>query len=163
GPARRQRHPGPADHVRGHGELAATGGPGARRCARVDGVDRGEVAGMNAAAAGDVAAWNRLEWSALDAGARARALTRPVQAVAEPTVVSGGCRTGEAAKSMLIARLDGVDPHRWEVVAAGFAAAEAAVAPELRQAMVEAMQRIEAFPRAGMSQGYAVDTAPGVR
>ncbi|WP_374011727.1 histidinol dehydrogenase [Pseudoxanthomonas koreensis] len=124
---------------------------------------------MNAAAAGDVAAWNRLEWSALDAGARARALTRPVQAVAQDTrravasVLDAVREHGDEALRALTARFDRVELQRFEVDAAEFAAAEAAVAPELRQAMVEAMQRIEAFHRAGMSQGYVVDTAPGVR
>ncbi len=37
-------------------------------------------------ATGDTAVrdWNRLEWATLDAGARERALTRPVQVVARP-------------------------------------------------------------------------------
>ncbi|MGM3213298.1 histidinol dehydrogenase, partial [Klebsiella pneumoniae] len=45
---------------------------------------------------------------------------------------------------------------------AEFVAAEAAVPTELRQAMVEAADRITRFHKAGMGQGYAVETAPGV-
>jgi|GEM_PF-77877 len=42
------------------------------------------------------------------------------------------------------------------------AAAEAAVPAELRQAMVDAAERIARFHAAGMGKGYAVETAPGV-
>ena len=113
-------------------------------------------------------AWNRLRWSALDDAARARALTRPVQGVADATrqavaAVIGAVRSrGDDALRELTARFDKVQLERFEVEADEFAAAEAAVAPELRQAMVEAAARIEAFHRAGMSQGYRVETAPGV-
>src|SRR5690606_14519119 len=69
---------------------------------------------------------------------------------------------GDDALRELTARFDKVRLERLEVDAGEFAAAEAAVAPELRQAMVEAAARIEAFHRAGMSQGYSVETAPGV-
>ena len=44
---------------------------------------------------------------------------------------------------------------------AEFAAAEAAVPAELRQAMVDAAERIARFHAAGMGKGYAVETAPG--
>ena len=105
-------------------------------------------------------AWNRLQWSALDEAARAGALTRPVQVVAEATrqavaAVIDAVRTrGDDALRELTARFDRVELPRFEVTAAEFAAAEVAVAPELRRAMVEAAARIEAFHRAGMSQGY---------
>ena len=113
-------------------------------------------------------AWNRLQWSALDEAARAGALTRPVQVVAEATrqavaALIDAVRTrGDDALRELTARFDRVELPRFEVTAAEFAAAEAVVAPELRRAMVEAAARIEAFHRAGMSQGYRVETAPGV-
>ena len=40
---------------------------------------------MSARAADETLPWSRLEWSALDETARARALTRPVQVVAAAT------------------------------------------------------------------------------
>jgi len=113
-------------------------------------------------------AWNRLRWADLNADARARALTRPVQVVAQATreavaaVVEAVRGRGDAALRELTARFDRVGLERFEVTASEFAAAEAAVAPELRQAMAGAMARIEAFHRAGMAAAYALETAPGV-
>lgn len=112
--------------------------------------------------------WNRLCWAELDAAARTRSLARPVQAVARATteavaaVVDAVRERGDAALRELTARFDRVELESFEVTAAEFAAAEATVAPDLRQAMVEAAARIEAFHRAGMATGYALETAPGV-
>ncbi|KAF1698020.1 MULTISPECIES: histidinol dehydrogenase [Pseudoxanthomonas] len=114
------------------------------------------------------AAWNRLDWSALDEAARARALTRPVQVVADSTrqavaaVIDAVRERGDQALRELTARFDRVELERFEVSAEEFAAAEAAVPADLRQAMIEAAGRIEAFHRAGMAKGYALETAPGV-
>lgn len=113
-------------------------------------------------------AWNRLQWSALDAAGRQRALTRPVQVVADATrdavagVLEAVRRRGDDALRELTARFDQVALDRFEVTAAEFAAAEALVPAELRQAMLDAKARIEVFHRAGMASGYAVETAPGV-
>lgn len=123
---------------------------------------------MSARAADETLPWSRLEWSALDESARARALTRPVQVVAAATreavaaVLADVRGRGDQALRELTLRFDRVELDAFEVAPAEFSAAEAAVAPALRQAMVEAAQRIEAFHRAGMSAGYAVETAPGV-
>ena len=112
--------------------------------------------------------WNRLCWAELDAAARTRSLARPVQAVARATteavaaVVDAVRERGDAALRELTARFDRVELESFEVTAAEFAAAEAMVAPDLRQAMTEAAARIEAFHRAGMATGYALETAPGV-
>ncbi|WP_066095418.1 histidinol dehydrogenase [Xanthomonas massiliensis] len=111
---------------------------------------------------------NRLDWDRLDEAGRARALTRPVQTVAEQTrqAVAGLIAQvrdgGDAALREITRRFDGVEPEDLEVGAAEFAAAEAAVPAELRAAMEQAIGRIEAFHRAGMASGYAVETAPGV-
>lgn len=111
---------------------------------------------------------NRLDWSQLDERAQARALTRPVQAVAAQTrdsvarLIAEVREIGDVALREITARFDGVALARFEVEAEEFAAAEASIAPELREAMVEAIGRIEAFHRAGMAQGYAVETASGV-
>lgn len=117
----------------------------------------------NTAIAGPV-----LAWSKLDAAAQAQALTRPVQTVAAQTrsavaALIDEVRTrGDQALRDITARFDRVTLDTLEVDATEFAAAEAAIDPALRQAMVEAAQRIELFHRAGMSGDYAVETAPGV-
>src|SRR5690606_26931246 len=164
-----ERRGGAADHVRKRGGvLAAPGGTGARRRARADGAGRGEDAVMSVRVQAGGRPWNRLEWTALDEPARRRALTRPVQVVAETTrqAVAGVLETvrarGDEALRELTARFDRVELERFEVDTAEFAAAEAAVGAELRRAMAEAAARIEAFHRAGMGRDYAVETAPGV-
>src|SRR5690606_21803397 len=164
-----QWRPDPAGHVRRYDQLAAAGGARARRCAPADGPGRGEVAGMSAVQNTPAQpAWNRLQWSALDEAGRARALTRPVQVVADATrqavaaVLESVRSRGDEALRELTARFDKVELERFEVSAEEFAAAEAAVSPELRRAMADAASRIEAFHRAGMGKGYSVETAPGV-
>lgn len=110
----------------------------------------------------------RLRWSALDDGARARALARPARATGDAmrdevaALVDDVRRRGEAALREITRRLDGVSLRDFEVDAEEFARAEAAIAPGLRRAMEEAAARIEAFHRAGMVPGYAIETAPGV-
>ena len=112
---------------------------------------------------------NVVQWSTLDASAQAQALQRPVQAVAAQTrdavagLIAAVRADGDVALREISLRFDGVAPESFEVSEAEFAAAERAVPDDLRQAMVEAAARIGVFHKAGMSQGYAVDTAPGVR
>jgi len=112
---------------------------------------------------------NRLQWSQLDDIAQAQALQRPVQAVAARTresvaaLIAAVREDGDAALREISLRFDGVAPASFEVDDAEFAAAERAVPAELRQAMIDAAARIRQFHKAGMSQGYAVETAPGVR
>ncbi|MGN7838294.1 histidinol dehydrogenase [Stenotrophomonas sp. 22385] len=112
---------------------------------------------------------NRLQWSQLSDAEQAQALQRPVQAVATRTresvaaLIAAVRDDGDAALREISLRFDGVAPASFEVNDEEFAAAERAVPAELRQAMTEAAQRIRLFHKAGMSQGYAVETAPGVR
>ena len=111
---------------------------------------------------------NILDWNALDADGQARALTRPVQAVAERTreavaeLVAQVRGVGDVALREISARFDGVAPDSFEVSEAEFAAAELAVPAELRIAMQQAADRIDTYHRAGMARPYAVETAPGV-
>jgi histidinol dehydrogenase len=111
---------------------------------------------------------NRLDWNSLDAQARTQALTRPAQTVAAQTraavaqLLDEVRSRGDAALREITARFDGVVLQRFEVGADEFAAAEAAVPAVLREAMAQAAARIETFHRAGMTQPYAVETAPGV-
>jgi histidinol dehydrogenase len=111
---------------------------------------------------------NILDWNALDEGAQARALMRPVQAVAAQTretvaaLIAQVREDGDAALRQISARFDGVAPEDFEVGEAEFAAAELTVPAELRIAMQQAADRIDVYHRAGMAQPYAVETAPGV-
>ncbi|WP_419403826.1 histidinol dehydrogenase [Stenotrophomonas rhizophila] len=112
---------------------------------------------------------NRLQWSQLSDSEQAQALQRPVQAVAARTresvaaLIAAVRDDGDAALREISLRFDGVAPASFEVNDEEFAAAERAVPVELRQAMTEAAERIRLFHKSGMSQGYAVETAPGVR
>jgi histidinol dehydrogenase len=111
---------------------------------------------------------NRIDWSSLDQAARRQALLRPVQQVAEDTrsavavLLADVRERGDAALREITARFDKVALENFEVSEAEFAAAEREIAEELKDAMREAAQRIESFHRAGMTQPYAVETAPGV-
>ncbi len=110
----------------------------------------------------------RLCWSELDDAARSEALRRPVQRTSAETaravadVIAQVRVDGDTALRALTLRFDGVALDALAVTTEEFAAAEAAVAPALRDAMVQAIARIEAFHRAGMAPPYAVETAPGV-
>ena len=112
---------------------------------------------------------NQLQWRALDAAARGRALRRPAQvdgaqtAAAVAALIEEVRVGGDAALRALTKRFDGVEIAALAVTAAEFADAQAQVSPALRDAIVEAAARIEQFHAAGMTQPYAIDTAPGVR
>lgn len=112
---------------------------------------------------------NRLQWRTLDPQARADALRRPAQVDGKKTAeaVAGLIEEvragGDAALRELTVRFDGVEIDTLLVGPEEFAAANALVEPALREAIVEAAGRIEQFHAAGMTQPYAVDTAPGVR
>ena len=108
------------------------------------------------------------DWTVLDEAARAALLARPAQTVAQRTrdavagLLADVQTRGDQALREITARFDGVALETFEVSEEEFAAAHTAVPTELRQAMQEAADRIEAFHRAGMAQPYAVETAPGV-
>lgn len=109
-----------------------------------------------------------IDWNQLDTVAQAQTLTRPAQTIATQTreavtaLIEQVRRGGDTALRDITARFDGVDLATFEVTAAELAAAATAVAPELQHAMQTAAARIEAFHRAGMTNGYRVETAPGV-
>ncbi|MGN0857812.1 MAG: histidinol dehydrogenase, partial [Stenotrophomonas sp.] len=111
---------------------------------------------------------NTLIWNELDAAGQAAALTRPVQTVAAQTrdavagLIAQVRREGDAGLRAITQRFDGVAPDSFEVSECEFAAAEAAVSAELRQAMVDAIARIRLYHEAGMAQPYSLQTAPGV-
>jgi histidinol dehydrogenase len=110
----------------------------------------------------------RLDWSLLDANARVQALRRPTQAVLETVAQSVAeilqqvSIRGDAALRELTLRFDDLFIDDFAVSEEEFAAAEALIPRKLRDAMIAAASRIEAFHRAGMHDGYALETAPGV-
>jgi histidinol dehydrogenase len=112
---------------------------------------------------------NRVDWAGLDAAAREAVLRRPAQVVAADIrrsvteIITAVRRDGDVALRSLSRKFDGVPVTDFEVGAEEFVAAEGLVSDALRKAMRDAMERIERFHRAGMGQGYAVDTATGVR
>ena len=120
-------------------------------------------AGMNALAV------NRLDWAALDESRRREALARPAQSRGDDLrqgvarIVAEVRARGDAALRELSARYDRCALQAIEVGPAEFDQAEAALAPELKDAILEAAARIEAFHRAAAPQPVALDTAAGVR
>jgi histidinol dehydrogenase len=108
------------------------------------------------------------DWTVLDEAMREALLARPVQTVAQRTrdavagLLADVQARGDAALREVTARFDGVELATFEVSEEEFTAAHTAVPADLRQAMQEAAERIEAFHRAGMVQPYSVETAPGV-
>ncbi|AXK72235.1 histidinol dehydrogenase [Lysobacter sp. TY2-98] len=111
----------------------------------------------------------RVRWSELDAAARDALLRRPAQVVADDVrasvadLIAQVRRDGDVALRALTSRFDGIALERFEVDAAAFAAAEAAVPAALKRAIDDAAARIRAFHEASMSAPVVVDTAPGVR
>ncbi len=109
-----------------------------------------------------------LQWSALDAAQQRDVLTRPVQSVATKTresvatLLADVRERGDVALREITARFDGAALGALEVGPDEFAAAQASVSAELREAMEQAAQRIRAYHAAGMAKPYSVETAPGV-
>jgi histidinol dehydrogenase len=111
----------------------------------------------------------RVVWSRLDPRERTALLRRPTQATAPQTraavqrIVTQVRAGGDEALFALGEQFDGVKLETLQVSDAEFAAAAAAVPEALRAAIDAAAERIERFHAAGLPQGYAVDTADGVR
>jgi len=110
----------------------------------------------------------RLDWPLLDANARAQALQRPTQAVSDAVaqavadIMRQVSLRGDVALREFTRRFDAIAIEDFEVSQEEFDAAKAQVPRALRDAIVATASRIEAFHRAGMHGGYAVETAPGV-
>ena len=112
---------------------------------------------------------NSLRWNELDAAARRQALARPGRGV-DAQVAAAVARVleqvradGDGAVRALTRRFDGVEVGDARVGEEEFARAQAEVSDEVRQAMVEARERLLAWHRAGMAQDFEIETAPGVR
>ena len=111
---------------------------------------------------------NLLVWNALDESGREDALRRPTQDAAAAVRLGVGKiivrvrADGDAALHKYSRLLDHVALDAFEVTAAEFATAEAALDGDLKAAIIEASERIDAFHRDSGTREYAVDTAPGV-
>lgn len=110
----------------------------------------------------------RLDWTRLEPDARRRALDRPgggEQDDLESAVrrIFNQVRAdGDGALRALTRRFDSVEIGAFAVTDAEFAEAEAGLDPALREAMEDAIGRLQAWHRAGMGQGFEMETAPGV-
>ncbi len=110
----------------------------------------------------------RLDWTRLEPDARRRALDRPgggEQDDLESAVrrIFNQVRAdGDGALRALTRRFDNVEIGAFAVTDAEFAEAEAGLDPALREAMEDAIGRLQAWHRAGMGQGFEMETAPGV-
>ncbi|MGN0864965.1 MAG: histidinol dehydrogenase [Akkermansia sp.] len=94
---------------------------------------------------------------------RAAEQENPAIAARVEAIVNRVAAEGDAALLALSAEIDGVQLPQLEVSEAEFAAAEAAVSPELKTALDTAAANIGAFHRAQLPQAVEVETAPGVR
>ncbi len=110
-----------------------------------------------------------LEWSALDARARKTALARPALARGEDVTASVARiieqvrADGDSTLRALSRRFDGCELAALELPPGSLTRALEGLDPELREALIQARDRIAAFHRAGAPAGYALDTAAGVR
>ena len=110
-----------------------------------------------------------LDWARLSADERTAALARPPSNSSEERIAAvqrilAQVRAdGDTALRALTRRFDNVELDALEVTTAEFDAAEAGLDPVLRDAMVEAKSRLDAWHRAGAPTEFEIDTAPGVR
>jgi len=112
---------------------------------------------------------NLLTWAMLDDAGRRAALRRPTQDSAAAVrlgvgkIIARVRADGDAALRKYTRLLDRALLETFEVSVEEFDAAEAALDPALKAAIIDAASRIEAFHREGGVREYAVDTADGVR
>ena len=110
----------------------------------------------------------RAVWNDLDPAARLGLLQRPTAVNQEAvdnavlSIIDQVRREGDRALHTLTERFDGVVIDHIEVTPAEFEEARQQVLPEVQAAMAEARSRLLTWHRAGMSQAFDVQTAPGV-
>ncbi|GLQ51373.1 histidinol dehydrogenase [Dyella flava] len=111
----------------------------------------------------------RIDWNSLTEIERDVALARPAQSRADSLrhgveqIIATVRSKGDTALRELSAHYDRCVLTSIEVSDAEFAAAEAKLSPELKDAIREAAERIEVFHRAAAPQPVGVNTAVGVR
>lgn len=109
-----------------------------------------------------------VRWSEADDRTRRDLLQRPDVAVQADldarvrAIIEEVEREGDDALRRLTERFDGPRLDTFEASASEFDAADAAVSATVKAAMSEARERLIAWHRAGMSEEFRMDTAPGV-
>lgn len=108
-----------------------------------------------------------IDWRQQSAAERQRLLRRPASGVpgladAVAAIIARVRKGGDAALAELTRELDGVSPQTLEVSQAELQAAAAGLGDQLRQAIGDAGQRIEAFHRADLPRDIRLETAPGL-
>lgn len=124
---------------------------------------------MNAPIASEFPSLTPLLWADQDASQRAQLLRRPSAAIGSEIrasaerLIAQVRSDGDAALRALTRRFDGVELGELRVPQSQFDAAEAELDPALKQALIEARQRLLAWHEAGRAAEFEIDTAPGVR
>lgn len=114
-------------------------------------------------------ALNLLVWDALDEAGRRAALRRPTQDSAAAVrlgvgkIITRVRADGDIALRKFSRLLDGASLDAFEVTEEEFAVAEAALDQDLKAAIIDAAERIDAFHRDSGAREYSVDTAVGVQ
>ena len=109
-----------------------------------------------------------LDWNRIDESQRRMALRRPAQGaravLAENVerILDQVRADGDSTLRALTRRFDGCELGSFRVSEDEFAAAEAQVAPALKQAIANAIERLIKFHEAGAPRGYALETTPGL-
>jgi len=109
-----------------------------------------------------------VDWGELGGVERSALLQRPSAAISRKifSVASASIEQvrdgGNAALRSLTEKFDGVSLDMFAVAEDEFLAAEEELADALKIALREAACRIEKYHRAGMSQSFEIETAPGV-
>ena len=110
-----------------------------------------------------------VDWSALGRVEQSALLQRPSAAISATVFAAARASIdqvrsdGDAALRMLTERFDGVSLDTFAVRQGEFVEAEAELTDSLKDALRDAASRIEMYHRAGMSQAFEIETAPGVR
>ena len=110
----------------------------------------------------------QINWNSLDDATRASALARPAQSDSSATraavarTIDDVRNRGDVALIELTRRLDRCELGELRVSEQEFDDADSMVNTELKQAIVDALSRIETFHRACALQSISIETAPGV-
>lgn len=109
-----------------------------------------------------------LNWKSLSATERDAALSRPRRLRGKTlftdvqTIIHRVQRQGDAALLSYAKQFDHVNLKSMAVTEKEFAAADKALDPQVKAALIEAIGRISRWHEAGMANEYSVKTAPGV-
>jgi histidinol dehydrogenase len=109
-----------------------------------------------------------LIWKSLSSAQRQKALARPAslntaRLISQvDAIINRVRRQGDAALLAYAKQFDQAELRTLKVSKREFEAAEKTIDPALKAAMLEAISRIRAWHKAGMSEPFSIKTAPGV-